>query len=244
MGLFDKLINFPSSNEMQGNMGEYLTKIISHIDMPEALVIRDVLIDAKGDNTSQIDVLLIGERGIYVIEVKLYPGARIYGDGNKATWYYYRGGKKYNIYSPIMQNRNHIKYLKEFLKDFGDVPCFNVVALLCEDFKVENVNKDPNHIDTVILSGLLSLRKGIELIAKDKEFYFNEQTKQDVYNYIKTNQYIGKEKRKEHKERLIAKKEENLCPFCKSKLILRKGQYGDFYGCSAYPKCKYTKKVE
>ena len=34
------------------------------------------------------------------------------------------------------------------------------------------------------------------------------------------------------------------CPLCKSKLVLRKGRYGEFVACSAYPKCKYIKKEE
>lgn len=33
-----------------------------------------------------------------------------------------------------------------------------------------------------------------------------------------------------------------ICPFCGSKLVKRKGKYGDFIGCSKYPKCKYKKK--
>lgn len=33
------------------------------------------------------------------------------------------------------------------------------------------------------------------------------------------------------------------CPQCSGKLILKTGKYGEFYGCSNYPKCKYTKKV-
>ena len=28
-------------------------------------------------------------------------------------------------------------------------------------------------------------------------------------------------------------------PLCSSKLILRKGKYGEFYGCSNYPDCKF-----
>ncbi|MDA3802504.1 MAG: restriction endonuclease [Patescibacteria group bacterium] len=34
----------------------------------------------------------------------------------------------------------------------------------------------------------------------------------------------------------------NKCPMCNGYLILREGNYGKFYGCSNYPKCKYTKK--
>ncbi|MBR3512753.1 MAG: topoisomerase DNA-binding C4 zinc finger domain-containing protein [Clostridia bacterium] len=35
---------------------------------------------------------------------------------------------------------------------------------------------------------------------------------------------------------------EKICPKCGGSLILREGQYGQFYGCSNYPKCKYTEK--
>lgn len=34
------------------------------------------------------------------------------------------------------------------------------------------------------------------------------------------------------------------CPKCKSKLILRNSIYGKFLGCSGYPKCKYTERLD
>lgn len=33
------------------------------------------------------------------------------------------------------------------------------------------------------------------------------------------------------------------CPVCNSQLQIKEGKYGHFYGCSNYPKCKYTKSV-
>ncbi len=30
------------------------------------------------------------------------------------------------------------------------------------------------------------------------------------------------------------------CPNCGQPLVKRKGRYGEFYGCSGYPECKYT----
>ena len=38
----------------------------------------------------------------------------------------------------------------------------------------------------------------------------------------------------------------NKCPKCNADLVMRKGRYGDFEGCSNYPKCKYIapRKVE
>ena len=32
------------------------------------------------------------------------------------------------------------------------------------------------------------------------------------------------------------------CPWCGGDLIKRNGKYGDFIGCTNYPKCKYTRK--
>ena len=33
---------------------------------------------------------------------------------------------------------------------------------------------------------------------------------------------------------------QGVCPQCGGQLVLRKGRYGSFYGCSNYPKCKFT----
>ena len=33
----------------------------------------------------------------------------------------------------------------------------------------------------------------------------------------------------------------SVCKWCGGKLVLRKGKNGEFYGCSNYPKCRYTK---
>lgn len=35
----------------------------------------------------------------------------------------------------------------------------------------------------------------------------------------------------------------HLCKKCGADMVLKKGRYGDFYGCSKYPKCRYTEKV-
>ncbi|MBW2999598.1 topoisomerase DNA-binding C4 zinc finger domain-containing protein, partial [Candidatus Woesearchaeota archaeon] len=45
----------------------------------------------------------------------------------------------------------------------------------------------------------------------------------------------------------IKKEQETIeknCPKCSKPLVLRKSIYGSFYGCSGYPKCRYTEKIE
>ena len=34
------------------------------------------------------------------------------------------------------------------------------------------------------------------------------------------------------------------CPNCGGKLVMRKGKYGKFLGCSNYPNCKYTRNLK
>ena len=46
----------------------------------------------------------------------------------------------------------------------------------------------------------------------------------------------------ENIHRLQEKIDNNICPRCGGKLVLRNGKYGDFYGCENYPKCKFIKK--
>jgi hypothetical protein len=36
---------------------------------------------------------------------------------------------------------------------------------------------------------------------------------------------------------------DETCSLCGGKLVLRNGKYGQFYGCSNYPKCHFTKKL-
>ena len=35
-----------------------------------------------------------------------------------------------------------------------------------------------------------------------------------------------------------------VCPECESDLIKRSGRYGEFIGCSGFPKCRYTKSLD
>ena len=247
MGLLYFIKKIPTLNECNGSLGEWLAKNYAKI-VTDALVIHDVLIDGAEGYTSQIDLLMIGGKGIYVVEVKMFTDAKIYGDGNKSKWYYYSHGKKYDIYSPLKQNKKHIEYLKIFLKDFGEIPCFSVITIICDDFKVSNINQTDT-IDTVICSSLPAMRRGMHKIAEDKPVIFDEAKKQAIFKYIQENQHRGKDMREEHKRNVIAYKEsieemqkQKICPYCKTPLVLRKGKYGEFYGCTNYPKCRYTYK--
>ena len=39
-------------------------------------------------------------------------------------------------------------------------------------------------------------------------------------------------------------KKPEKCPKCGRSLKLRKGEYGEYYGCSGFPMCNYTRKKD
>lgn len=189
---------------------------------------------------------MVDGKGIYVIEVKTFRDAKIYGDGNQTKWYSYSHNKKYEIYSPLKQNKKHIEYLKNFLKDFGDIPCFSILVVFCDDFKVTNINQ-PGVIDTAVCNSLPTMKKTLHFFAENNPEIFDIEKRHAIFNYIESNQHQGKEARAEHKQNIIAYKEfseelkrQKICPYCKVSLVIRKGKYGEFYGCPNFPKCKYT----
>ena len=249
MDWLERIKAIPSKNEMKGSLGEWIAKTYSSL-ATNALILHDVLIDGAENYTSQIDMLMIGNKGIFVVEVKNYTDAKIYGDGQKDTWHYYLGGSKYEIYSPLKQNKKHSRYLSWFLDKFGEVPIYSVILLICDSFKVSNINDDPNNPNTVICSSLPAMLDGIQLLLKEKQEVIPDDLKKEIYEYIVENQYSSNEKRLEHKNNvkeyqksLQSKKDEKLCPYCGAELKLRNGKYGEFYGCNNYPKCKYTQKI-
>lgn len=73
-----------------------------------------------------------------------------------------------------------------------------------------------------------------------KSEYDNLRTLCERCNIGKSNK-IESEVANEDKKTVQDK--EDVCPYCGGKLVLRRGSRGEFYGCSNYPRCRFTKNV-
>lgn len=247
MGYLDVLKNnIPSPNEINGSIGEWMAKIFSK-SISDGYVIHDVLINGTDEYTSQIDLVIIGVKGIYVCEIKMFNDAKVYGDTGKSQWSYYSHGHKYEIYSPVKQNIKHIEYLKDFLKDFGDLPFYSIITMFCEEFKISGSFDGK----TAVCNSLPMMYKALKIFAEGKPEIITEQKKKEIFEFISNNQYSGKESRKEHKKNVVEyknsleeMKKNKICPYCKTELVLRNGKNGEFYGCKSFPKCRYTLKKD
>ena len=79
-------------------------------------VLTNVYLD-KGDGiTTEIDLILIGETGCYIVESKNYKGW-IFGDEKHKNWTQtFKNNKKNKFFNPIWQNKGHINALKKTMK--------------------------------------------------------------------------------------------------------------------------------
>ena len=89
-------------------------------------VLRNIYVPKNNGETSEIDVVFITQKGIFVIESKNYSGW-IFGDEKSAYWTAMLPDKSKNrFYNPIKQNSTHIKWLGQYLQN--SVPLFSVIA--------------------------------------------------------------------------------------------------------------------
>ncbi len=118
MGIFEWLlgeepnpISQALNYENKGQFGEYLTEyILSKVDGYNH-ILQNLYIPIGNGKTTEIDLIMIHKKGIFVFESKNYSGW-IFGSLEQKYWTQCLPNKqKYRFYNPIMQNRTHINAL-------------------------------------------------------------------------------------------------------------------------------------
>ncbi len=126
-------------------------------------ILMNLNIPVGNGKTTEIDLLMIHETGLYVFEVKHYKGT-IYGDDKGEIWtQYFRTVKNSAFKNPILQNEYHLKALKKL---FPSVPVKSIIVFTNEDsdIRVENSNLD---ICVCNLNNLmLNINKAFESYSK------------------------------------------------------------------------------
>jgi hypothetical protein len=105
-------------SRITGFFGESAVKrILSRLPKDEYEILNDILI-ANGDNTSQIDHIVVSLYGIFIIETKNYSGW-ILGDERAKKWTQVLYKHKFSFVNPIRQNYGHIIAIKSLLLERG-----------------------------------------------------------------------------------------------------------------------------
>ncbi len=219
---------------LKGRFGEALVKLMLGKDEPgKKHVINNVTVVVDG-KSSQIDHVAVNDRGVFCVETKNYSG-RIYGEAEQQQWTQVLayGKTKNKIYNPVKQNWTHVKRLEALLNK--DLPIYSVVVFAQSNTRYIKANN---------VVGLWEVRTFLNKTGKEGAL-FPEQI-DAVAEEIKTLKDSNTVTAKEHIQEIRQMKadvENNICPRCGGQIVLKHGKYGDFYGCSNYPACKFTKKM-
>lgn len=115
----------------KGKLGEYMTyKYLRSAEKNGAKFLFNIYIPKGEEETTEIDVLMIHAKGLFVFESKNYSGW-IFGSENQKNWCQTlpqgKGrSRKESFYNPIMQNRTHIKHLKALVGE--DIPTHSIIV--------------------------------------------------------------------------------------------------------------------
>lgn len=226
-----------------GDLGERkVSYYLANLPCEDYYVFNDLLI-REGNYTTQVDHVVISHCGVFVLETKNVHG-KVYGSENTEFWKQYlpdTGYKRYGFTkehqfrNPIWQNEGHIKTLRRLV--FGnDLPIYNIVVF-------------PNEVDLFVTADndvlrmwevVSRIKQHREVVLSTDHMNFMRRRLLEVVSTKEKDRIEHLENVQRNKERRDAAVAGGLCPRCGGNLILRSGKYGRFYGCSNYPRCKYT----
>ncbi|MBO7399549.1 MAG: NERD domain-containing protein, partial [Clostridia bacterium] len=115
----------------KGYYGEYLVfNALYHNIFGKCKFLMNIEIPSTEGNSTELDLLMIHETGLYVFEIKHYQGA-IYGTYQDETWtQYFRTQANSHFYNPIKQNDYHRAFLR---KMFPGMPVYSAVVFTNND---------------------------------------------------------------------------------------------------------------
>ncbi len=226
---------------VKGFLGERrVRKQLNGLSHENYRVLNNITIK-KAKGTSQIDHLVISPHGIFVIETKTFTGW-IHGNDDSEYWTRTFYKSKTKFHNPVRQNWGHICTLKETLPEYGKVP-YHSVVVFAGNAKLMNVTTKTDVIcPDQLLETITSHNGPRQLSSGDMEKITNVLQQSSVKDKNLKTQHVDRikwnVKVKDMKVKAL------LCPKCEGKLVKRSGRYGEFYGCSNYPQCKYIAKLE
>lgn len=120
-------------------------------------ILTNLYLPRKKGGTTEVDLVLVCENGIYVIESKNYSGW-IYGSENARYWtQVLNKNHKERFFNPIMQNSGHITALKQVLGLEDEV--FRSVIVFSERCELKKIEMESEDILVIKRNQLFRLMK-------------------------------------------------------------------------------------
>ena len=223
------------ANPIRGDIGEgTVARRLKSLPYNKYIVFNDVMIKTPHGSV-QIDHIVVSQYGIFVIETKNMSGF-ISGAEYAENWVKTQNGRKYEFFNPIRQNQSHINALRYKL-DLPESKFISIIAFSTRGrLLFRELPRSVIYIPHVV--GKIKCYRDIKLSVARVNDVAQQIQKIKKYKQVSNRQHvIDVASAVANKNKKI---KSGICPSCGNKLVLRHGQYGDFYGCANFPKCKYT----
>lgn len=217
----------------KGYVGETeVSSILNRLPKEYNVINNAILPSING--TTQIDHIVVSPYGIFVIETKNYKG-KIYGGDNSEMWTQYLWNEEHEFRNPIKQNYAHVKSLQSLL----GFPLSTFIPIIAFANKT-NIRVNSNFI-------VINFDKIRDVLLQPAPVLLSPEQVQHACITIQQAMTAQAHSAKEHVNNVVSQVwsrkqaiSQGICPKCGSSLVRRTGVNGSFYGCSAYPKCKFT----
>lgn len=228
--------------ERIGENGERTVSFyLADLECDDYQVFNDLLL-RDGNYTTQIDHIILSRYGVFVIETKNVHG-KVYGSGNAEFWKQYLpdlGYKRYGttqeqqLRNPLWQNAGHIKSLRRLVFD-NDIPIHGIVVFPYETDLYVTADQPVLKMWQVVPY----IKQYRDKVLSDDQLGFYRRRLLEVISTTESDRQQHLNNVNRNKERRDAAVASGRCPRCGGSLVLRTGKYGQFYGCSNYPKCNF-----
>lgn len=238
---------YSNSDKLKGAAGEFDIVFLIQRAIRKGLngyVLQNLYVPKADGGTTEIDVLLICTKGIFVFESKNYAGW-IFGDDQHKywtvtlyagrNWIGFKQTEKHRFYNPIWQNNSHINSLRRVL---GNTVPMNSIVVFSNRGELKSIS---NNSDTRIIQ-THDLRQYLSNIKNVYDDMITAEEVDSIYNKLSSYTDTNGEKKQSHLA-YIREKQSNpqFCPWCGEPLVVRTARKGSFdgrkfYGCSNYPK--------
>jgi len=164
----------------KGLYGEYKTfQTLNKLDCPKH-ILTNLYIPRADGTTTEIDLVLLTEKGIFVVESKNFSGW-IYGHEQHKHWTQtFPNRKKFSFFNPVWQNKAHINALQAILK-LPHSASYQSFIIFSERCVLKKIHSDSPYV-TVLKRNKLLLKLRETLLASEKIFTLDELDR--IYRFL------------------------------------------------------------
>lgn len=209
--IFWKIILFIYSYNFyhdRGSEGEHLTyKKILRFEKKGSKILSNIYVPTINGGTTEIDLLLIHPKGLFVFESKNYSGW-IFGNENHQNWTqtlpkgWHGDVHKERFYNPVLQNDSHIKHLMRHIEK--KIPVWSIIVF-SDGCELKDITVSSNNVRVIQCRHVTHTIK--KICNETQSDHLTETEITSLYNKLLNYTNASEEVKKHHAQKVFEAKQ-------------------------------------